>query len=187
MKPPPPSILQRRNPVLFYERSWHSDRDIFARNCYENGAMTETEWNVYQECSDYLVKVISSDSYKLDGLIYLRADPEVCYQRMHKRARPEEDCVSLEYLSALHDKHERLFYDRQTYGAKFLENTPMLVIDCNEEFLSSPEKHRDILSKVEYFLKSKVACNDGNDSGISSLNSSSTSSSESDNLSDIEL
>lgn len=186
-KPPPSSILQRRNPVLFYERSWHSDRDIFARNCYENGAMTETEWNVYQECSDYLIKVISSDSYKLDGLIYLRADPEVCYQRMHKRARPEEECVSLEYLTSLHDKHERLFYDRQTYGAKFLENTPMLVVDCNEEFLSSPQKHRDILRKVEHFLKSKVSCNDGNDSGISSLNSSSTSSSDSDNLSDIEL
>jgi deoxycitidine kinase len=185
-KPPPPSIMQRRNPVLFYERSWHLDRDIFARNCYENGAMTDTEWNVYQECSDYLVKVISSDSYKLDGLVYLRASPEVCYERMQKRARPEEKCVSLEYLTSLHDKHERLFMERQTYGGKYLENTPMLVIDCNEEFLNSPVKHTEILHKIEHFLRYKVSC-DGNDSGISSLNSSSTSSSDSDNLSDIEL
>ena len=178
--------MQHRNPVLFYERSWHSDRDIFAKNCYENGAMTETEWNVYQECSDYLVKVISSDSYKLDGLVYLRASPEVCYQRMQKRARPEEECVSLEYLTSLHEKHERIFYEKQTYGGKYLENTPMLIIDCNEEFLSSPVKHTEILRKIENFLRYKVSC-DGNDSGISSLNSSSTSSSDSDNLSDIEL
>jgi hypothetical protein len=34
----------------------------------------------------------------LDGIIYLRTEPPVCAQRLAKRAREEEEAVSIEYL-----------------------------------------------------------------------------------------
>jgi thymidylate kinase len=43
----------------------------------------------------------------LDIIFYLRTNPEICMQRLHKRGRPEEtQSVSLEYLQTIHDLHE---------------------------------------------------------------------------------
>ena len=43
-------------PVQIFERSYYSDRYIFAENCFEQGSMLETEWNIYKEWCDYLVE-----------------------------------------------------------------------------------------------------------------------------------
>ena len=42
----------------------------------------------------------------LDAIIYLRASPLVCYERIQRRASPEESTLSYEQLSSLHDLHE---------------------------------------------------------------------------------
>ena len=41
-----------------------------------------------------------------DGFIYLRAEPEMCKERMTRRARSEEGGVELHYLQKLHMLHE---------------------------------------------------------------------------------
>ena len=66
--------------------------------------MTEQEWSLFSDWSTYLL-----DSVKhlhLDGIIYLRAEPETCAKRMAKRGRSEEQGLTLEYLTKLHEKHE---------------------------------------------------------------------------------
>ena len=50
-------------------------RYIFALNCFESGVMSETEWNIYQDWSTYLIHALGD--LKLDGIIYLRSEPEV--------------------------------------------------------------------------------------------------------------
>ena len=42
-----------------------------------------------------------------DGFIYLKADPDVCSERMARRNRSEEGGVKLEYLEQLHNMHEQ--------------------------------------------------------------------------------
>nr|CAB3236348.1 deoxycytidine kinase-like [Phallusia mammillata] len=64
-----------RSPVQFFERSVYSSRYIFAKNCFESGVMSETEWNIYQDWSTYLLHALGE--LRLDGIIYLRAEPEV--------------------------------------------------------------------------------------------------------------
>ena len=86
-------------------------RYIFARNCFETGLMTETEWAIYQEWSTYLLN--SLGELQLDGFIYLRADPATCAGRMAKRGRPEEQGVTIDYLNQLHDKHEAWLHKRE--------------------------------------------------------------------------
>lgn len=44
--------------------------------------------------------------------VYLRTTPEVVYERIKKRARKEENTVSLEYLEQIHEIHEEWLYDR---------------------------------------------------------------------------
>ena len=38
-------------------------------------------------------------------VIYLRCDPQTCYDRIAQRKRPEESEITLEYLQMLHNRH----------------------------------------------------------------------------------
>lgn len=48
--------------------------------------------------------------------MYLRTSPEVVYERMRKRARSEESCVSLKYLKELHSLHEKWLIENNGYN-----------------------------------------------------------------------
>ena len=149
-------------------------RYIFARNCFETGLMTETEWAIYQEWSTYLLN--SLGELQLDGFIYLRADPATCAGRMAKRGRPEEQGVTIDYLNQLHDKHEAWLHKREfrfvsstfrlsliprirgfaekTNSSKYFSNEnimqdiPILEIDCNMEFHDNQEIKDKMLDQV---------------------------------------
>ncbi|XP_002125268.2 deoxycytidine kinase 2 [Ciona intestinalis] len=173
---------QVKKHVQFFERSMQSDRYIFALNCYESGCMSETEWNIYQDWSQYLVHSIGE--LKLDGIIYLRANPEVCYQRMLKRGRPEESGVTMEYLECLNEKHESWLYRKDVKMDESLIDVPILVIDCNEEFATNPEKHQSMMSMVHKFVANPSTSLD--DSGVDSQCSSISMDSDEMENSDIE-
>ncbi|XP_039273652.2 deoxycytidine kinase 2-like isoform X1 [Styela clava] len=175
----PPELEDANNPVQFFERSLQSDRYIFALNCYESGVMSETEWNIYQDWSSYLLR--SLGELKLDGIIYLRANPEVCYSRMQKRGRDEEKTVSLDYLKCLHEKHEAWLHRNEVQMDPTLIGVPILTLDCNEEFVEDAERQRAMLDKVIKFVGADDSLDD---SGVDS-NNVSTSCSEEGN-SDVE-
>jgi deoxyadenosine/deoxycytidine kinase len=173
------------------ERSVYSSKYIFARNCYETGLMTETEWAIYQEWSSYLLN--SLGELQLDGLIYLRADPKVCSGRMSKRGRPEEQGVTLEYLNQLHEKHEAWLHRREFSNENIMADIPILEIDCNMEFHDDEQIKSNMLQQVRVFVKQlqsakrteierQIGLHD--DSGVDSV-SRSTSPSTSDTASPV--
>lgn len=76
--------------------------------------------------------------------MYLRSTPEVVYERMKARGRPEESSVSLEYLQQLHDSHERWL---MTNDEKF-NTIPVLVLDADttlEEIEKQYKEHEMII------------------------------------------
>ena len=81
------------------------------------------------------------DKLDLSGIIYLRTAPETCYGRLQKRGRNEESSVSLDYLTSLHERHEDWLIEKKK-SLKLhpsLENTPILVLDCDEDFEHNPK------------------------------------------------
>lgn len=90
---------------VFIERSVWSDSNVFARNCYEQGTLSEIEYLLYKRWFDWTTKNTNLPvDYKH---IYLRCSPELSSSRMQKRGRKEEDGVSLEYTKQIHNQHER--------------------------------------------------------------------------------
>ncbi|XP_072480549.1 deoxycytidine kinase isoform X2 [Notamacropus eugenii] len=142
-------LKEAEKPVVFFERSVYSDRYIFASNLYESDCMNETEWTIYQDWHDWMNNQFGQ-SLELDGIIYLRAIPEKCLNRIYLRGRKEEQEIPLEYLEKLHYKHESWLQNRTLKtNFDYLQEIPILTLDVNEDF---KDKHENLVEKVKEFL-----------------------------------
>lgn len=125
--------------VLVSERSIHSDMNIFARNAYESRLMTTLEWKLYQDIYDRWLQLFAFKT-KPDLTIYIRSDPEVCLQRIALRNRAEEkDKISIEYLQALHQRHEDWI--------KTVDN--VIVVNGNVDNRDDPEFISDLIAEIQ--------------------------------------
>jgi deoxyadenosine/deoxycytidine kinase len=104
--------------VIITERSVDTDRNIFAKMLYDRGDIAHDEYTIYNMWFDEFVQDLP-----VAGLVYIRADPETCMQRILKRGR-EGETIPLEYVKKCHDYH-----DEWINGV----TCKKLVIDANPE------------------------------------------------------
>lgn len=133
------------------ERSIFADRYVFAQVCYEIGNMKQLEWNMYRKWFDW---TLSRKEKKLfpAGLIYLKVDPEISYQRIKFRGRSEEKDIPFDYLNLLNDCHNRWLIEKKELHSE-IEDIPVLVLDCNEEFENDEKVWNNMLDKLIKFIK----------------------------------
>lgn len=127
---------QQTKPIRFSERSIWTDRYVFGKSCVDSNKMNKLETNCYQFWFNWL-----EDKFwkKPDGIIYLRASPEKCMERMTERARNEESSVPLDYLKELHDYHENWLSKWTT--------TPVLIVDNEND-----NEWNTVLDQVNQFI-----------------------------------
>lgn len=142
------NIAKSKKNILFFERSVFCDYHCFAKNCFEIGTMSKLEWDLYQEWFSWLVK---KHVVLPEGFIYLRSNPEICFERMKIRNRKEESGVSLDYLKLLHKKHEDwLFHKKEV--ANCVANIPVLVLDRDKDWNKDLlEKDRLVNKVIDFF------------------------------------
>jgi len=149
--------------VVVYERSVLSDKFIFASNCAQSGLFNSVEWALYRDWHEWL---INSFETNLDGIVYLRASPTTCLQRLQSRGRGEETSVSLTYLEELHDRHEEWLQPPKPNGSTNngstnngstnneppSKNPMVLVLDAESDILASPGRGAANLEKTREFI-----------------------------------
>ncbi|XP_077121744.1 deoxyguanosine kinase, mitochondrial-like isoform X1 [Ranitomeya variabilis] len=154
IEPPPEHLLKQREPVQIFERSVYSDRFVFAKALFELGHLNEIEWTLYQDWHSFLIEEFGKKA-ALDGIIYLRASPGKCFERLQKRARKEEKTVTQDYLQKLHDQHESWLVEKSTeVHLQHIRDTPVLVLDVDEEFEDNPLVSEHLCNKVKEFVVS---------------------------------
>jgi deoxyadenosine/deoxycytidine kinase len=104
--------------IRFIERSIWTDRYVFGKMCIEDKKMNSIE----SECYHYWFNWLENKfKYNPDGIIYVRCSPEKCLERIEKRGRSEENNITLEYLTKLHNSHEEWLNN--------WKQTPVFIID----------------------------------------------------------
>ena len=140
-----PSYLDMKK-LLFVERSIYTDRHCFAKLCYESGKMTKLEYDIYCKWNDWLSQQFNVTP---DVYIYLRCDPSINDDRIKERARSSEENIPIEYLKALHEKHDEWMGFEKNHGV------PVYVIDATQNF-KDPAVMDKIFEELFEFLKDFV-------------------------------
>jgi deoxyadenosine/deoxycytidine kinase len=132
----PTSVLQ--------DRTVYEDAEIFARNLYRQGLMSERDWSSYWD----LYSAVSTLLPPPDLVVYLQAQVDTLMHRIDLRGREFEQQISAEYLAQLND-----LYDEWVAGFNLC---PVLTIATdNLDFVHAPE-HLDIIAeRIEDRLRGK--------------------------------
>lgn len=89
--------------IIITERSLFTDRMVFAKMLYDNNKMELINYKIYLKWFDTFV-----DEFPVNKIIYVKANPEICHDRIHIRNRNGENNIPLSYLITCEKYHENM-------------------------------------------------------------------------------
>jgi deoxyadenosine/deoxycytidine kinase len=111
--------LKKNYKVIIIERSVYTDSAVFAKMLFDDKKIEEIEYKIYLKWVNEFISEFPPVKF-----IYLRADPDVSYQRILQRGRQGET-IPLEYLENCHKYHDEWLLKHNTI--------PLLVLNANTD------------------------------------------------------
>ena len=137
-------LLQRPNSVI-QDRSVYEDAEVFARNLYEQGAISERDYRTYRD----LYESVRAFLPPPDLVIYLRADVDTLLARIQQRGRAYEQDIDPGYLARLNRLYDEWIQD--------FTLSPVLTIQAaGLDFVA----HKDHLDRIEAAVLDRLAGKD---------------------------
>ena len=94
--------IQAHGASAIQDRTIYEDCAIFARALYEQGDMTERDFNTYKGLNEIMSRYLNPP----DLLIYLRKSVPNLLQNIQKRSRDCENNIPLDYLARLNNYYD---------------------------------------------------------------------------------
>lgn len=136
-------LLQQAESII-QDRSVYEDAEIFARNLYQQGDMSDRDWSSYKDLYRTLTLLLQPP----DLVIYLSASVPTLRRRISTRGRAYEKGISDSYLARLN-----VLYD--SWSDKFTLS-PVLTIDTNGLDYVQNDEHLEIIwQKIDDRLHGK--------------------------------
>ena len=110
--------INKEYDIIIFERSVHSSKHIFFELFYEMGNIDVVEHGIYVDIFDRVCNRINIDLY-----VYLDVNANLCFNRLKKRNRNNENNLTVEYLEKIDSAYK-----------KWLNGNKFIVIDGNVEF-----------------------------------------------------
>lgn len=119
------------------DRSIYEDAEIFAKNLFRNGYLSERDYRTYTELYETFMDIITPP----DLMIYLRADINTLRKRIEQRNRSYEQSIDVEYLVRLNGLYEEWIND--------FEWCPVLTVPADDlDYVSHPQHLRLVADKI---------------------------------------
>jgi deoxycitidine kinase len=139
------AVINHRTPdaLNVVERSVYIDKHGFAKHNREIGNISDIEWKAYSCWYNLMISKFEND-LQPDKVVYLRASPERCFERIKKRSRSAESSISLDYLKGLHEKYEK-------WVARPEVKDRVVVVDLESDYESESQYKQfvsELLSRV---------------------------------------
>jgi deoxyadenosine/deoxycytidine kinase len=124
--------------LIITERSVETDRNVFAKMLYDTGDISHDEFQIYTLWFDEFLTDVP-----LGGIVYIHASPDVCVERIHKRARAGET-IHPEYIERCHKYHEDWIRSK---------NCPLLELPANEDMKQTPTIMSHRMESITEFIR----------------------------------
>jgi len=124
-------IQEKSNAIILMERSPYFIKNVFVEKAYEDKTINEEEYKNMLSLHKRTDKL-----WEPEGYIYLRSNPEQCFNRIKKRARDAEKNIKLEYIKRIHELHE------DKYCEALKNNKNIICIDVESKSIA------DICSEI---------------------------------------
>lgn len=92
--------------TIITERCVFSDFNVFAKMLYNSGKINSIEIECYKKWFNYFIGDIPQINF-----IYLKTDPEICYERIISRGRNCEKDITMEYIRECENYHNNWLLD----------------------------------------------------------------------------
>jgi len=87
--------------IIITERSLFTDKYVFAQMLYDQKDIEDVCFQIYLEWFDEFAK-----DFPIHYTVYVKAEPQKCYDRINVRKREGEEAIPLNYLENCHHYHE---------------------------------------------------------------------------------
>lgn len=124
------NLLQKNSSVI-QDRSVYEDAEVFARNLYRQGYLSQRDWRCYLDLYETLATLLRPP----DLVVYLQASLPTLRRRIGHRGRGYEQTITDEYLAQLNE-----LYDAWISGFRLC---PVLTVDTNNLNYVQDETHLD--------------------------------------------
>ena len=134
---------ENKNCIIITERSLYTDKMVFAKMLYDNGKIEDVNYQIYLNWFDTF-----SGEFPVHKVIYVKADPEKCYQRIAKRSREGEENIPLEYLTSCSLYHDNML-DKSTDSCVCNEQ---LILDGNVDIYENKTQVDQWVQEIEQYI-----------------------------------
>jgi len=132
--------------IIYYiitERSLYTDKMVFAKMLYDSGKIESINYQIYLNWFNTF-----ADEFKVNKIIYVNANPDICYERVGKRHRDGEDKIPLEYLKNCHTYHNNML-DKSLPECVC---DSQLILDGNVDIYENDQILNEWISSIEKFI-----------------------------------
>lgn len=125
--------------IIFTERSLYTDKHVFAKMLYDQGKIEYVCYQIYLNWFEEFAK-----DYPIDYSIYVETQPNICYERIHKRSREGEELIPLSYLKECHNYHDE-FLNKM--------NVNKLVLNGNIDIFENKDVLEQWINNISQFIE----------------------------------
>ena len=132
------AVKKNPNAIFITERSLFTDKYIFAKMLYDQGKIEDVNYQIYSNWFDEFAQ-----DFPIHSIIWVNTEPEMCHERIHKRARLGEEIISIDYLIDCNFYHH-------SYINEMNKNT--LQLDGNANIFEDETVIENWLNKIDHLV-----------------------------------
>ena len=129
--------------VIITERSLFTDKMVFAKMLYDTGKIEAVNYQIYLNWFNTF-----ADEFPINKIVYVRADPETCHQRIATRRRDGEDNIPINYLKSCSEYHDNML--DKNLPECVCKN--QLVLDGNYNIYENQNVLKEWINSIEKFI-----------------------------------
>ena len=130
--------------IFITERSLYTDKMVFAKMLYDDSKIEEVEYQIYLKWFNSFV-----DEFPVNQVIYVKTDPEVCFNRIKSRLREGEENVPLTYLTNCSKYHDNMLNKKLATCVC----DEQLVLDGNTDIYQDGFHINEWISRIDAFIQ----------------------------------